>query len=626
MIRILYKRWITVLLCLFSVLSCWLRSPMPALAANDNFATSLTATYTIQPNGQTLVEQTFTIRNLKPTTFVTKYSVELSSPKLQNLRVTDSNGNLPAQISSSDRNTSIDITFADKVVGEGKTRTFSITFLDQGIAVISGQILEVYIPKLLNAREYEKYQVIIKAPAQFGSPTRVYPSTFSASQSGPYTTLTFAKPDDQAVTALFGTAQYYSYVLQYELANPTSSVGIIQLALPPDTAYQKMLYDELSPPPKVLERDDDGNWIATYQLAAEKDITVKLVGRAEMLLEPKNQLGLPPPSSDWLKAQPFWETQTPELQELAQKLPSVHAVYEEVVKNLKYDYRKLSGPVERLGAAQALQKPYEAICQEFTDLFITLARIKGVPARRATGYAYTQSDTLRPLSVGQDVLHAWPEYYDQSHQQWIPVDPTWGNTTGGANYFDQLDFHHLVFTLNGRSSSEPHGAGSYRREGSTTQTVDVQFGERFSLPELAATVVVQKEPFFTSLFRNRYLITITNRTGTAWYQLPLQVKSDTASVQPTQTAQTLDYLLPFQTRTLVVDVTPTYSWQPHPFTLTLSLANVSSSHALSTGITYQELIAHPQSLIGLGGGVVIIAIITWGVLVSRRPRQRPLRR
>ena len=36
-----------------------------------------------------------------------------------------------------------------------------------------------------------------------------------------------------------------------------------------------------------------------------------------------------------------------------------------------------------------------------------------------------------------------------------PVDPTWGDTTGGVDYYNFFDLNHIVFAYNGKSSEQP---------------------------------------------------------------------------------------------------------------------------------------------------------------------------
>ncbi len=69
---------------------------------------------------------------------------------------------------------------------------------------------------------------------------------------------------------------------------------------------------------------------------------------------------------------------------------------------------------ERLGALKALMLGH-GDCDEFTDLIVSLARLRGIPARRLTGYS------INPQK--QEVTaHAWAEIYSFKLNDWIPVD------------------------------------------------------------------------------------------------------------------------------------------------------------------------------------------------------------
>jgi hypothetical protein len=107
---------------------------------------------------------------------------------------------------------------------------------------------------------------------------------------------------------------------------------------------------------------------------------------------------------------------------------------------------------------------------EFSDLFVALARAAGIPAREVHGFAYTTNSRLQPLSLVTDVLHAWAEYYAESDNVWVAVDPTWGNTTRGVDYFSKFDFNHIAFAILGVESDYPYPAGSFK---TATDTKDV---------------------------------------------------------------------------------------------------------------------------------------------------------
>jgi hypothetical protein len=73
---------------------------------------------------------------------------------------------------------------------------------------------------------------------------------------------------------------------------------------------------------------------------------------------------------------------------------------------------------ERLGAYKAMLTSI-GDCDEFTDLLITLARLRGIPSRRLTGYyILKKGDTPEE--------HAWGEIFSQN-KGWIVVDVALNN-------------------------------------------------------------------------------------------------------------------------------------------------------------------------------------------------------
>jgi hypothetical protein len=87
----------------------------------------------------------------------------------------------------------------------------------------------------------------------------------------------------------------------------------------------------------------------------------------------------------------------------------VRDVYRYISTKIKYPEKQ----EKRLGADQALLTG-SGDCDEFTDLFITLARIRGVPCRRFTGY-------FIPHAKAEAEPHAWGEILSPT-VGWIPVD------------------------------------------------------------------------------------------------------------------------------------------------------------------------------------------------------------
>ena len=68
-------------------------------------------------------------------------------------------------------------------------------------------------------------------------------------------------------------------------------------------------------------------------------------------------------------------------------------------------------------------------CTEFADLYTTIARAAGVPARTVVGLAYQSAS---PSEEGVFSLHAWNEV--AIDERWHSVDPTWGQTRLAATH------------------------------------------------------------------------------------------------------------------------------------------------------------------------------------------------
>jgi hypothetical protein len=158
----------------------------------------------------------------------------------------------------------------------------------------------------------------------------------------------------------------------------------------------------------------------------------------------------------------YWDISSSSVQSLGERLKSPSNIYKYLTDNFVYNYAGVTSQNARLGATTSLGLSSGVLCTEFTDAFVALARVNQIPSREINGYGYTKNTSLQPSSSESDILHAWPEYYDAEKKKWISVDPTWGNTTGGVDYFSKLDFSHITFVRHGEEDSYPLPAGAYK--------------------------------------------------------------------------------------------------------------------------------------------------------------------
>ncbi len=605
-------------------LMAWGVSPVKA---EQSFENRLTTTYTVSESGNTVITHQFTIKNLLPTVFLKQYSLSLYATNLSNVTVEYNGKNLEPTITTSGTATSILITFPDDVVGEGKSHTFTVRYESTELAQRAGKVLEVQIPPFSTDENYKEHSIILRTPFSFGNPVRISPQTGVSQLDGAFITTRFADVNQQPIVAVFGTEQFFTLTLRYNLQNASSNPGFMQVALPPDTAYQRVQYLSLEPPTNDISVDADGNWIATYHIPPNTQQPVYLTANVKVTLEPSTIVTTQHPTPDHFADQKYWESTDAKIKELAASHAGVESLYTYVVKSLTYSYESVDkGEIlPRKGARAALAAPTQAVCQEFTDLFVALARAQGVAARRLTGYAYTQNKALKPLSYAADVLHAWPEYFDEATQHWKQVDPTWQNTTGGVDYFHQFDLNHITFAINGISSTTPYPAGSYKADHVSTQDISVDLATTFpdTQPDLA--IMFMPKSLLGLKIPGLHTLAVTNKTGVAWYNVDVQlVGSNGALIDPGR--YTIDTLLPFQTKEIVVHSAPSngYSIQTGNVTVSAALSNenyvTTHTATLTAGPKVLRTISDQTQVLTVVAGGLIVAISAWGLLVFKRKR------
>ncbi len=527
--------------------------PLNTVIAAGEFTTDFDVTYKVKDTGVTEVTNKITLTNVFSNLYATSYSVILDSITPTNIKAYDAVGVLDLEKKVVDKTTEIKINFKDTVVGKDKSRTFWISFEESSFAIRTGEVWEVSIPRLSENADFSSYYISVEVPESFGQEAYISPTPSESLNEEGLLKYRFNKKDVEktGITAGFGQFQVFNFTLNYHLENPLSRESTTEITLPPDTAFQKVYYSNINPRPTSMTIDTDGNWIAKYTLKARERVDVVANGYVQIFASLRPY---PKPTQNSIQEnlteQQYWEISNSEIQKVAGSLKTPKDIYDFVSSKLTYDYERVKPNVERLGAAKALSIPESAICMEFTDLFVALARSAGIPAREVNGFAYTENPEIQPLSLVNDVLHAWPEYYDYDKATWIPVDPTWGSTTGGVDYFSKLDLRHFTFVIHGKSSTKPYPAGSYKLGSNPQKDVFVSFGslpqERNSKLKIDAYL-----DGWIPLVSNKLDVVITNSGPSAIYNIHPKVFFDGIDIE---TNSSLDILLPFQTYKTFVDI------------------------------------------------------------------------
>ncbi|KKU47611.1 MAG: Transglutaminase-like protein [Candidatus Woesebacteria bacterium GW2011_GWF2_46_8] len=544
--------------------------PRHSLAAGE-FATDVTVNYKIEKGGTTFVSHLISLENLFSDLYATSYSLVLDNIEPKNISVFEGSKALPFKLSKEGAKNSLTIDFPEALVGKGEKRIFTVLFEEAGFAARTGEVWEISIPRLSSDENFRSYNVSFSVPATFGTEAYISPKPKEVKTEEGRVIYFFEKEDVErtGVTAGFGAFQVFSFTLNYHLENPLSKSAKVDIALPPDTALQRVYYQVVNPKPENIYVDSDGNWLATFVLKSRERIDVEVKGIVQIFAAPRSFPGTREETlQENLKEREFWETSNPKIKELAEKLKTPAAIYDYVWQTLSYDYERVRPNVERFGAVKALENPTNAICMEFTDLFIALARSAGIPAREINGYAYTENPEIQPLSLVADVLHAWPEYWDESKKAWIPIDPTWASTTGGVDFFSKLDLRHFTFVIHGKDPQKPYPPGSYKLGPNPQKDVFVSFGtlpeERVSHPEIT---VVTKRP--VPFGPTRLDITIRNPGPVALYNLAPAVSFNGSNTK----TEIIEVLLPYAHYEIESAVPYSFLGRSTPETVTVLVAD-----------------------------------------------------
>lgn len=483
--------------------------PLDTVRASGEFQADYDVKYAIAPSGNTIVTQNITLTNKQTNLYPQKYSIILDTTKIKNVIAYDSREIVQTDISQADGKTTILLTFNDKVVGLGKQLSFTLRFENGEIAQRNGTIWEVNIPGIAPDADIASYNVSLSVPQTFGPNAYMSPLPIGGSR------WTKDQMTSGGISAAYGTSQSFDVHLTYFIQNTGITPARAEIALPPDTAYQTVVITSITPKTDGVVRSREGNWLAYYTLAPGGSQSVEVTLHIDVTMHPKETYTDEAAElSAYTKEQKYWETSNQKIADLAKTYTTPRAIYTYVVSALNYDYTRVKDQPIRKGAVAALASPDNSICMEFTDLFIAIARAAGIPAREAVGYAYTTNSRLRPLSLVSDVLHSWPEYYDRERKIWVAIDPTWANTTGGVNYFDKLDYNHIVFALHGEGSEYPYPAGFYRKSNKTTKDVTVEFSSQpFTIPEGKLKSTLEFPELITAGITARGFVRIENTVG-----------------------------------------------------------------------------------------------------------------
>ncbi|MDP3758650.1 MAG: hypothetical protein Q8Q86_02930, partial [Candidatus Daviesbacteria bacterium] len=353
---------------------------VPKASAATEFATSYDVLYDVDESGVTTVTEKITLRNLTSEYYANQFKLTIGATQISDIKASDGGGALEVSQEQKDTTTTIGVKFNQQVAGLGKTLAWTITFKSKDFAEKLGKVWEVRVPRVSSSANLESYNLTLAVPRSFGPPSLISPIPKSQTTESNKIFLNFDKEilKDSGISANFGQIQLFDFDLNYHLENNNLMPILTQVALPPDTAYQDVIYQRMEPNPLNVTVDSDGNYLAWYRLNRGQKLDVKLIGSVKLYTNSKvkNPLLDEALRKKYTESNKYWEKDNPQI---AAKLSEIlgddppadtegkaRLIFKFVVGFLKYDSERLKkNSIERLGAVTALNNPDSAVCMEF---------------------------------------------------------------------------------------------------------------------------------------------------------------------------------------------------------------------------------------------------------------------
>lgn len=558
--------------CLFGY--CFLSLDVSRVEASPEFASSIKTAYVYNENGVPAITQNISFTNRLSDTYVTSYQFTVFGSKPENISGRDKLGPLKIAVENRDDSTThITVNFNQQVVGKGNTLNFSLTYTGQP-AVHKGQVWEITIPKTSTSELFDESTISLSVPNGFGKPADIDPVPdksenniyfFSGSQVG-----------NSVIKAAFGDFQSFTFNLEYKLTNPSAKTISQKILLPPDTPYQHVFYSSINPHPPKIYSDQDGNWLAEYVLLPNQTQRIAVSGQFHIQPFPDDLRKFPTleelktylyPSSDWV-------TNDPQVQSLAATYRTPKAIYDYVIASI----------------------PKNSPSLDYSNLFITLCRSAGIPARQLIGFANPGT-------------HSWAEFWDTEKNIWTGVDPALG-------HFDQFDYNHFVYNIRGSSVQS-----SYIFP--TKNIVEPSAYTDFNHPK--AEFSWKKPSFFYPFFPQATFLEIKNPSGFAIYNIRLSITSQNLSVTSPAT-EIISILPPFSTYTFPIIFSGLYFPDFSAKYLNVQVGDQNLTYNIPSNLFFISHVIFAFIISAIIISLAFAATKAWSLYLQRSKRGNHLRR
>jgi len=445
--------------------------------------------FTVNPAAEMVIQETETLRNRFTDRFIPKGS-ERKYIFVISAQTTEARAEVATKIYNS-----LNLRISDKIINyqryqqagqygisyqlpqsinPGRSQTIVINYKHPELAEKSGGVVDAYIPAFEEDFQFtgdntkSVYNTVLRLPTVAGPDNLVSITPSAKYVEGEFDVYEF---DQKSLLGKFvwiqkGKEQIYKFSLVQPLGitsqRDNGNIDEYEMIFPRDiqelNVTQRVIFTNIQPEPLAVSVDKEGNLLATFRKAANQPMDAIIEGYAVLTTQRQDLTNSGKISEEptklaeyqkYIAPGQYWEADAAAITDFAQAqvgtqddiYTTIITLYEAVVERIDYSQVKRFGLNERQGALQTLNGG-AAVCMEYSDLYLSLLRNRGIAARAAFGYGYDSR-----LDAASQEPHQWIQVYLPAQNSWISVDVTWGESGpkvigGDLNHF----YTHLAAT------------------------------------------------------------------------------------------------------------------------------------------------------------------------------------
>lgn len=245
--------------------------------ADESVATQLQAGYVFAASDSAKVTLDYRLTNKSATAFVESYQLKIPENGVTSLVLQQKEQQIDKTSTLEGGFNIFELKFLNQVVGQGKSREFSLEYSDSSLMTVRGKNIVIRLPIVGEGTTYQKYQTKVTVPTSFGEPSTISPAPTSKTNRAGQIIYTFALATPTEIVIKYGETQIFQFSWEKELRNQSNTTTYKQLNLPVDNEKETFLYAFLTPTP-TLSQIKNSQWQLFYLLKPQEKIQVQASG------------------------------------------------------------------------------------------------------------------------------------------------------------------------------------------------------------------------------------------------------------------------------------------------------------------------------------------------------------